>query len=198
MFTGIIQTLGTITAINAQNTNVTYTIQSSLSSQLQVDQSVAHNGVCLTVIACDATTHQVTAIAETISKTNLNTWVVGSLVNLELAMQNNARLDGHFVQGHVDATMQCIEVLDKNGSWQYSFAFDTQYAALVIEKGSICINGISLTCFAVTNNTLQVAIIPYTYKHTNIHQLSVGSTVNVEFDILGKYIARHALLGKIS
>jgi riboflavin synthase len=198
MFTGIIQTLGTITAINTQNTNVTYTIQSTLSGQLQIDQSVAHNGVCLTVIACDATTHQVTAIEETISKTNLNTWVVGSLVNLELAMQNNARLDGHFVQGHVDATMQCLEVLDKNGSWQYTFAFDTQYAALAIEKGSICINGISLTCFAVTNNTLQVAIIPYTYNHTNIHQLSVGSTVNVEFDILGKYIARHALLGKIS
>jgi riboflavin synthase len=198
MFTGIIQTLGTITAINTQNTNVTYTIQSTLSGQLQIDQSVAHNGVCLTVIACDATMHQVTAIAETISKTNLNTWVVGSLVNLELAMQNNARLDGHFVQGHVDASMQCLEVLDKNGSWQYTFSFDTQYAALVIEKGSICINGISLTCFAVTNNTLQVAIIPYTYEHTNIHQLSVGSTVNVEFDILGKYIARHALLGKIS
>jgi riboflavin synthase len=197
MFTGIIQTLGTVTAITTQDTNITFTIQSTLAAQLQIDQSVAHNGVCLTVIACDAYTHQVTAIAETITKTNLQSWIIGSLVNVELAMQNNARLDGHFVQGHVDATMQCTAVQDKIGSWQYTFSFDKQFAALVIEKGSICINGISLTCFDVTATTLQVAIIPYTYQHTNIHQLIVGSLVNVEFDILGKYIARHALLASL-
>jgi riboflavin synthase len=194
MFTGIIEAIGTITNLEAQDSNITYTIKSPISQFLKIDQSVAHNGVCLTVIACGQESHQVTAIAETIAVTNLKDWKIDAMINVERAMPNNARLDGHFVQGHVDATMQCTSVLDKNGSWEYTFVFDDKFASLVIEKGSICINGISLTCFAITDNSLQVAIIPYTYNNTNIQHIQVGNLVNVEFDILGKYIARHTLL----
>jgi riboflavin synthase len=182
MFTGIVENLGKIVRIEAFESNRTFIIESTLSSSLQVDQSVSHNGVCLTVESMDANTFQVTAIAETLRKTTLGEWKVGDFVNLERAMVLNARVDGHLVQGHVDATMTCLEKKDEEGSYRYTFQFDSIFAGLLVEKGSICIN--------VGKNTCSVAIIPYTYNHTNIQYLEVGDVVNVEFDILGKYVAR--------
>jgi riboflavin synthase len=191
MFTGIIEDLGVISHIEKKETNITYTIESLISKDLKVDQSVAHNGVCLTVVVQDNTVHQVTAINETLLKTNLKNWQVGQHVNLERAMILGARLDGHLVQGHVDTTATCIDYLEVAGSWVYTFLFDKKFAALVIEKGSICINGTSLTCFNLTNSTLQVAIVPYTFEHTIFKYLKVNDIVNMEFDILGKYFQRN-------
>ncbi|ULT46063.1 riboflavin synthase [Niabella defluvii] len=167
-----------------------------MSHELKVDQSVSHNGVCLTVESVAGDIHSVTAIEETLNKTNLGTLQEGDLLNLERCMIMNGRLDGHIVQGHVDSTAQCISVAEKEGSWEYEFEFNDKFAPLVIEKGSACINGISLTVFDVKRNSFKVAIIPYTYNHTNIKQVTAGSTVNIEFDVIGKYILRNSELGR--
>lgn len=194
MFTGIIETLGTVKAITNSGTNISFAISSPITTELKIDQSVAHDGVCLTVESISGNMHQVTAIAETIAKTNLAHWKVGSAVNIERCMLMNGRLDGHIVQGHVDCTATCIEKLDKNGSWEYVFSFPSAFAALVIEKGSIAVNGTSLTCFDVTDHSFRVAIVPYTFKHTSIKQVEPTSIVNIEFDILGKYVQRSLAL----
>lgn len=190
MFTGIVEALGLVKQIDIKGSNLTFTIEAEMANELKVDQSLAHNGVCLTVESIDNTLYKVTAISETLTKTNLAEWKEGTLVNLERCMQMNGRLDGHIVQGHVDDKAVCIDVVEKEGSWEYTFEFNRKHAALVIEKGSVCVNGTSLTAFNVTANSFMVAIIPYTYKHTNIHQLKAGMAVNVEFDILGKYLLR--------
>ncbi|TAG10966.1 MAG: riboflavin synthase [Sphingobacteriia bacterium] len=190
MFTGIIETIGTVEAISQNGSNYSYQIRSAIGHELKVDQSLAHEGVCLTVEAIEENLHQVTAIAETISKTNLAQWKQGTKVNIERCMVMNGRLDGHIVQGHVDCTAICTNKIDRDGSWEYQFEFPEQFAPLVIEKGSISVNGTSLTCFSITNNSFQVAIIPYTYHHTSIQQVEVGSVVNIEFDLIGKYVHR--------
>lgn len=190
MFTGIIESLGTIEDIQFENSNVRLTIRSAISGELKIDQSVAHNGVCLTVVQCDSNTHQVIAVDETMRKTSIGNWKKGDLLNLERCMQANGRFDGHIVQGHVDAIAKVKEIKDEKGSWLFTFEFDAQFAPLIVEKGSVCINGTSLTCFHIGINTFNVAIIPYTYEHTNFHQLIQGSIVNIEFDIIGKYISR--------
>ncbi len=196
MFTGIIETLGLVKDIIHSGSNISYLISSSIGQELKIDQSLAHDGVCLTVESIENDIHQVTAIAETISKTNLKGWKIGSTINLERCMQMNGRLDGHIVQGHVDCTAVCIERIDKNGSWEFQFEFPVEFAHLVIEKGSIAVNGTSLTCFAITNKTFKVAIIPYTFEHTSIQFVNEGSIVNIEFDILGKYVQRNLSLAK--
>ncbi|GAB3027052.1 riboflavin synthase [Niabella terrae] len=190
MFTGIIETTGRVQSVVAQGSNRTYLIESPLSPELKIDQSLSHNGVCLTVEAVADGTHSVSAIEETLKKTNLATLQAGDLVNLERCLPLNGRLDGHLVQGHVDAIARCLEINNRDGSWEYRFEFDAQFAALVIEKGSVCLNGISLTAFDVTRNTLKVAIIPYTYQHTNIRLIGIGDPVNIEFDLIGKYLLR--------
>ena len=198
MFTGIIETMGTVIAAEQQGSNAVFWIQSNISDELKIDQSVSHSGICLTVDQLQAGAHRVTAIAETLSKTNAGNWKKGDLINIERCMPMNGRLDGHIVQGHVDATATCTEVKTLAGSWEYRFQFSSQFAALMIEKGSVCLNGISLTAFNVTNDQFTVAIIPYTYSHTNIQQVQEGSLVNIEFDIIGKYIQRMASLSQLS
>jgi riboflavin synthase len=190
MFTGIIETLGTVKEIVNELDNVHYTIASDISGELKIDQSVAHNGVCLTVVALNDGTHTVTAIDETLRKTSLGTLSVGSSVNLERCMQMNGRLDGHIVQGHVDQTAICVkkEILD--GSWEYRFKYDTSAGNVTVEKGSICVNGISLTVVNSQADEFSVFIIPYTHEHTNLKEVEKGSIVNLEFDIIGKYVAR--------
>lgn len=190
MFTGIIETIGVIKNIKQQGSNSSFMVETNFTNELKIDQSIAHNGICLTIEKIENNTHTVTAIQETINKTTIANWAINDLVNIERCLPINGRLDGHFVQGHVDGTAKCMEKKDENGSVVFTFKFDTNFANLVIEKGSICINGISLTCFNVARNTFSVAIIPYTYKHTNMHKLEINSLVNVEFDILGKYINR--------
>ena len=190
MFTGIIENTGIITEIITNNSNKTFWISSPLSAGLKADQSVSHNGVCLTVEETKAGMHRVTAIEETLLKTNLNKWQKGDAVNLERCMQLNGRLDGHIVQGHVDCIAECIEVTDKDGSWEFSFAFPEKFAALVIEKGSIAVNGISLTCFNVLENEFTVSIIPFTFEHTNMKNVKKNDSVNIEFDVIGKYVNR--------
>ena len=190
MFTGIIETLGEITNISRDQDNVHFTIASPFSHELKIDQSVAHNGVCLTVVKMEENTHTVTAISETLLKTNLGSLRVGDQVNLERCMQMNGRLDGHIVQGHVDQTAVCTEVKELEGSWEYSFKYDKALGNVTVEKGSICINGISLTVFNSADDSFSVAIIPYTYEHTNMQYLKAGDVVNLEFDIIGKYVAR--------
>lgn len=194
MFTGIIETTGLITDIIISGSNKTFWVESSISDELSIDQSVSHDGVCLTVEAVKNGRHKLTAIDETLQKTNLNNLTTGSLVNLERCLVMNGRLDGHIVQGHVDATATCINIIDKKGSHEFSFRFDKAFASLVIEKGSISLNGISLTIFNVTSNQFTVAVIPYTFEHTNIKQLKVGEDVNIEFDMIGKYVNRIASL----
>ena len=190
MFTGIIETLGEVKSIKADGSNVHFTIVSGISDELKIDQSVAHNGVCLTVVATDGNTHTVTAIAETLAKTNLANLKVADKVNLERCMQMNARLDGHIVQGHVDQTATCLMVNELNGSWEYRFKYKGASGNVTVEKGSICVNGISLTVVNSAMDEFSVFIIPYTYENTNLHQVKVGSIVNLEFDIIGKYVAR--------
>lgn len=197
MFTGIIEQTGLVEAIETTGTNATFWISSPLSAELKIDQSVSHSGVCLTVEEIKDNKHRVTAIEETLNKTNLGSWKIGTLINLERCMIMNGRLDGHIVQGHVDATAMCIKKLTLDGSWEFTFEFDTQFAHLVIEKGSISVNGTSLTCFNVTNNSFTVAIIPYTFEHTNMNQLEEGNYINVEFDIIGKYVQRMAQLKNV-
>lgn len=190
MFTGIIETTGTIKEIVSQNSNKTFWIASSISSELKPDQSVAHNGICLTIESTRDNAHQVTGIQETLEKTTLRDWKHGDLINLERCVQMNGRLDGHMVQGHVDTTAECISKKALDGSWIYEFRFPSIYSKLIIEKGSICLNGTSLTIFNVSSDTFAVAIIPYTFNHTNIAGLVPGAMVNIEFDMIGKYVNR--------
>jgi riboflavin synthase len=192
VFTGIIRSLGRIKEISNSGSNKTFFVESELSPDLQVDESVSHNGICLTVEKIKGNVHQVTAIAETLKKTNADKWKTGDWINLEQAMQLNDRLDGHIVQGHVDGTGICLEKADSNGSILFTFQFNISFAPLIIEKGSICINGVSLTAFDVADNQFSVAIIPYTFSHTNFKTLKKGDLVNLEFDMLGKYMARIA------
>lgn len=190
MFTGIIETLGTVKAVRKEQENVHFTVASEIGRELKIDQSVSHNGVCLTVVALDADTHTVTAIQETLDKTNLGDLEVGSSVNLERCMQMNGRLDGHIVQGHVDQTAVCVKKEELEGSWEYRFKYDASGGNVTVEKGSICVNGISLTVVNSAADEFSVFIIPYTHEHTNLNSVQVGSTVNLEFDIIGKYVAR--------
>jgi riboflavin synthase len=190
MFTGIIEAFGTVEKVEKEQGNLHLSLASPLAAELKIDQSLAHNGVCLTVVAKTATSYTVTAIQETLNKTNLGALVVGSKVNLERAMRMDARLDGHLVQGHVDVVGQCTEVKETAGSWLFSFSYPDTVDFVTIEKGSITVNGVSLTVVNSGKNTFSVAIIPYTYEHTNFHQLEVGSSVNLEFDLIGKYIAK--------
>jgi riboflavin synthase len=190
MFTGIIETLATVTEVISEGSNRHFWLSSSITHELKVDQSVAHDGVCLTVVAIQNDTYKVTAVAETLSRTTLAHWLPGRLVNMERSLLAGSRLDGHLVQGHADATAVCTDKQVLTGSWLYRFRFPEQYAALVIEKGSICINGISLTAYQVSLNELTVTVIPYTFEHTNINSVDEGTLVNIEFDVLGKYILR--------
>lgn len=190
MFTGIIETLGEITNIRAEGTNLHFTIASAISNQLKIDQSVAHNGVCLTVVALTEADHTVTAIRETLEKSNMQYLKTGNKVNLERCMQMNGRLDGHIVQGHVDQTAICIKREELDGSWEYRFKYDAAKGNVTVEKGSVCINGISLTVVGSAADEFSVFIIPYTFEHTNLQEVTVGDAVNVEFDIIGKYVAR--------
>ncbi|QEM09824.1 riboflavin synthase [Mucilaginibacter rubeus] len=190
MFTGIIETLGKITDLQQEKGNLNITVESAISHELKIDQSVAHNGVCLTVVALADGLHVVTAIEETLNKTNLSQLKVGDPVNLERCMQMNARLDGHIVQGHVDQVAVCTAFKELDGSWEYTFEYDASSGNVTVEKGSICVNGISLTVVNSHANSFSVAIIPYTFEHTNLHNVKVGSQVNLEFDIIGKYVAR--------
>ena len=190
MFTGIIKSLGEINKVASVGSNRTFFIKSELSSQLKIDESLSHNGVCLTIENIENDIYKVTAIEETFKKTNAGKWKKGDLINLEQAMTLNERLDGHIVQGHVDGTGICINKQEKDGSVEFTFQYDKSFAELIIEKGSICVNGVSLTAFNVTENNFTVAIIPYTFEHTNFYLLNGNDTVNLEFDILGKYVAR--------
>jgi len=188
MFTGIIETLGTVTAIESNGTNKSFQIESSITYELKIDQSVAHNGVCLTVVNINGIKYTVTAIDETLKRTNLGLLTVGDKINLERCLPANGRLDGHFVQGHVDLTAICTEVKDENGSWVFKFEYDKSSDQYTVQKGSVCVNGVSLTVVESETGMFSVAIIPYTYDHTNFNSFKVGSKVNIEFDILGKYM----------
>lgn len=190
MFTGIIEGLGEVTNLQREKDNLHITVRSSLSSELKIDQSLAHNGVCLTVVALGEDTHTITAIDETLEKSNLGELQIGSRVNLERATKIGSRLDGHIVQGHVDQRGTCTKVEELEGSWMYTFEYDPGFDNITIEKGSITVNGVSLTVVGSKENSFSVAIIPYTYENTNFKQICVGSTVNLEFDVIGKYVAR--------
>ena len=190
MFTGIIEAFGRVTELKKEDTNLHITLESALASSLKIVQSVAHNGVCLTVVACDTKTYTVTAIDETLTKSNLGTLQKGDLINLERAMKLGDRLDGHMVQGHVDQIAECVESSNAEGSWTYTFAYDPNKGNITIEKGSITVNGVSLTVVDSKEDRFSVAIIPYTYEHTNFHTLSPGKIVNLEFDLIGKYLTK--------
>jgi len=191
MFTGIVETTARIESVTRQGSGVMFWISSPFWEQLRVDQSVSHDGACLTVEEISDGKHRVTAVAETLAKTSLGSWRTGRLINLERSMQLNGRLDGHLVQGHVDTTGNCVSVINRDGSWEYRFSFASKYAHLVIEKGSICVNGVSLTAFDVSPDAFTVAIIPYTFQHTNLREIQEGDAVNLEFDMIGKYVQRH-------
>ena len=188
MFTGIIEQLGELKNKVIDGGNVHFTIESSFTHELKIDQSVAHNGCCLTVVVIQENEYRVTAIQETLDKTNLNSWEIGSKINLERCLPFNGRLDGHIVQGHVDTIGICTEIEDQNGSWKFHFSYES--SDLTVEKGSIAVNGTSLTVVDSTQNSFSVCIIPYTYEFTNFHSLNVGDQVNLEFDIIGKYVAK--------
>ncbi len=190
MFTGIIETLGTIQEIKKDKDNIHITIASSLTDELQIDQSVAHNGICMTVVAIDKDLYTVTAIGETIKKTNISHWQTDDMVNLERAMKLGDRLDGHIVQGHVDQIGNCIIAKETNGSWYYTFEYDAALENITIEKGSITVNGVSLTVVDSGKNNFSVAIIPYTFEHTNFNSFKEGTKVNLEFDVIGKYVSK--------
>jgi riboflavin synthase len=191
VFTGIIETIGRVKNIEKERSNIHFTLESDLSSALKIDQSVSHNGACLTVVAVDEHTHRVTAIEETLRRTNLGEWEVGTLVNLERCLPMGGRLDGHIVQGHVDDRATCVSVEEQGGSWLLTFRYQPSPEHILVKKGSICVNGISLTVVNPVDDLFSVAIIPYTWTHTNLHQLVSGGTVNLEFDMIGKYIARY-------
>jgi riboflavin synthase len=190
MFTGIIETLGTVKQLSTIKDNLDITIESTITNQLKIDQSVAHNGVCLTVVEINDNQYKVTAIKETLDKTNIGDLQINDFVNIERAMKLGDRLDGHIVQGHVDQTAVCIEAKDTNGSWLYTFEYDPKLNNITIEKGSITVNGVSLTVVNSQKNSFSVAIIPYTYEHTNFKQFKIGTKINLEFDVIGKYVKR--------
>ena len=190
MFTGIIEDLGVVVSLEREATNLHLTVQSHIASALKIDQSVSHNGVCLTVVDCNATSYTVTAIKETLNKTNLNSLTEGAIVNLERGLKLGDRLDGHMVQGHIDQIGICVGIQSQNGSWTYNFEYDPKLGNITIEKGSVTVNGVSLTVVNSKNNGFSVAIIPYTYEHTNFKHFKIGSVVNLEFDVIGKYVSR--------
>ncbi|MEP6616385.1 MAG: riboflavin synthase [Ginsengibacter sp.] len=191
MFTGIIEEKGRILSVDQDRTNKVFWIESMLATALKIDESVNHNGVCLTVEEISGSAHRVSAVKETLSKTNLSNWLAGDTINLERSMQADGRIHGHIVQGHVDGTGVCLMRTEQAGSWEYTFSFDPEYASLVVEKGSICVNGVSLTAFNTGIDNFRVAIIPFTYEHTNFSSIKTGTVVNIEFDIMGKYIQRY-------
>ncbi len=194
MFTGIIESLGTVEAVDNSNEQVVLTVSSTLTPELKVDQSVAHNGVCLTVTSLNENQFTVCAVKETMDKTTVGNWQKGDTVNIERGIKLSDRLDGHIVQGHVDTVGKCIKVTADGENRVYTFLFDTSFAALIVEKGSVVVNGVSLTCYNVTNNSFQVTIIPFTWQHTTFNSLNENDAVNLEFDILGKYFQRHLSL----
>jgi len=191
MFTGIVERLGEVVNISEDNTNKDFTIKVNIAEELYIDQSIAHNGVCLTIVSIEEDEYVVTAIKETLDRSNLGKLVKGDFVNIERAMQGHTRMDGHIVQGHVDDTATCIDVQDVEGSWYYTFKIDPGKSTMVVDKGSVCINGVSLTVVDPVEDTFKVAIIPYTYEHTNFKNLQPGSTVNIEWDIIGKYVVKY-------
>lgn len=194
MFTGIIESLGRLKAIEKENENVHFFVESTLTNELKIDQSVAHNGVCLTVVEIENNTYKVTAIQETLNKTNLGFWQINDALNLERAMKLGDRLDGHIVQGHVDQTAKCVLAQETDGSWLYTFQYDKNKSNITIEKGSVTVNGVSLTVVNSKDNEFSVCIIPYTFENTNFNTFKVGTIVNLEFDVVGKYIAKlHSL-----
>lgn len=197
MFTGIIETIGTLTAVQQEGSNKRFSIASDITSALKVDQSVAHNGVCLTVVEVTPAHYSVVAVRETLLKSNLGDLKAGDKVNLERCMLNNGRFDGHIVQGHVDQVGFVTRVEEVDGSWLYDFEYDSSSGNVTVEKGSICVNGVSLTCFDCTRNSFRVTIIPYTWEHTNFHKFRKGYKVNLEFDIIGKYVQRLLSLGRV-
>ena len=190
MFTGIIEDLGVVKSLEREATNLHLTIQSRLASELKIDQSVSHNGVCLTVVKRNVSSYTVTAIKETLDKTNLNNLTEGAIVNLERGLKLGDRLDGHMVLGHIDQIGTCVDMQSQNGSWTYTFEYESSLGNITIEKGSVTVNGVSLTIIGSKNNGFSVAIIPYTYEHTNFKHLKIGSVVNLEFDVIGKYVSR--------
>lgn len=190
MFTGIIETTGIVIDTRSEADNLHITVKSAISNELKIDQSVSHNGVCLTVVELSPDHHVVTAVKETLSKSNIGSLKNGDLINLERCTKVGSRLDGHIVQGHVDQTARCTDICDQNGSWLFTFDYDPSVGNITVEKGSICVNGVSLTVVNSTEHGFSVAIIPYTYDNTNFNQLQVGSEVNLEFDIIGKYVSR--------
>lgn len=191
MFSGIVETTGIVTGIESEGSNVHFSIKSNISSEAYIDQSVAHNGVCLTIVEIHGDIYKVTAIKETLDKSNLSSLNVNDIVNLERSLLATSRVDGHFVQGHVDSTATCINVSEMGGSWYFEFETNPDYANLMVNKGSICINGVSLTIVNADKGKFSVAIIPYTYQHTNFKYIKQGDSVNIEFDILGKYIVNY-------
>ena len=190
MFTGIIETLAKLEKTEKENSNVHFTFSSNITQELKIDQSVAHNGVCLTVVNITGNTYTVTAIDETLKRTNLGALKIGDEVNLERCMPANGRFDGHMVQGHVDSTATCVEVNDLKGSWEFVFEHEKHKNNITVEKGSVTINGVSLTVVKSTDTLFSIHIIPYTYEHTNFKGISVGTAVNIEFDVIGKYVAK--------
>lgn len=190
MFTGIIEALGLVEKIESEGSNVNFYLSSPFTNELKIDQSVAHNGVCLTVVEINNSIYKVTAIDETLKRTNLSKWKPGDKINLERCMPAGGRFDGHIVQGHVDLTATCVKKEDLNGSWKFYFEFDVPTSEVTVEKGSITVNGVSLTVVDSYEKGFSVAIIPYTFEHTNFHQINVGTQVNIEFDVIGKYVAR--------
>lgn len=191
MFTGIIESLGKVRFVENDRSNVHFTIESDISADLKVDQSVSHDGVCLTVTAVQGNAHLVTAVAETLHRSNLGAWAPGATVNLERCMVAGARLDGHIVQGHVDTVAECVAVEETDGSWKITFRYEPAPERLLVDKGSVCLNGVSLTVVSPRDDLFSVAIIPYTWDHTNFHKLRPGDPVNIEFDIIGKYISKY-------
>ncbi|MEJ5055533.1 riboflavin synthase [Sphingobacterium sp. MYb382] len=190
MFTGIIETLGKVVKIEQELGNIHFYIQSSLSNALKIDQSVSHNGVCLTVVGIENDIHKVTAIEETLIKSNLGSLALGDTINIERCTVANGRFDGHIVQGHVDQVATCVGKEDQNGSWLFTFAYEPTLSNITVEKGSICVNGISLTVVNSQDQRFSVAIIPFTLEHTNLGQVEIGDTINIEFDIIGKYVSK--------
>ncbi len=193
MFTGIIECLGKVVFLEKEKTNIHLTIESSISRELKIDQSIAHNGVCLTVVGKKSNQHTVTVIDESVIKTNFGNLKVGSILNLERCLKVGSRLDGHMVQGHVDEVATCIEVMEENGSWRYKFEGSEQVKKLIVNKGSICINGVSLTIVNTKDRIFEVAIIPYTYENTTFKEIKIGDLVNLEYDIIGKYIMKNSM-----
>lgn len=195
MFTGIIRSVGKVAGLEMEGTTMRARIESEISVSFQIDQSVSHNGVCLTITSCDATSHTVDVVRETISKTTFSSIRPGAPVNLETSVTPSTLMDGHIVQGHVDTILQCLDRQDLNGSWKYTFDLPAHYAHLVIPRGSICLHGISLTVASLNGHSFDVAIIPYTFQHTNFHTIQPGDFVNAEFDVIGKYLERFREVG---